>query len=117
MDNDQAERRTSRLKRIVRGLAALLCVAILACKPDPYWRLRTVPTTEAERVKVAELETQILRSTPATLAGHDQDWDDAILAAHQTAVETVCAPTLWEYQPGHGRQEWTGQWVPLHPKQ
>jgi hypothetical protein len=40
------------------------------------------------------------------IAGHDQDWDDTIRAAHDEARRLLCRPTLWWRAGG----EFTGQW-------
>ena len=76
------------------------------CADRTFWDLRNVPTTEAERKAVAEMTEAIMRATPTTLAGRDQDWDDAIEMANKKAMETLCQPTLWrriEFQT-------TGEW-------
>ena len=64
------------------------------------WILRHEPTTDAERKAITEHVEKILSATPKTLSGHDQDWDDAILAAHREAENTLCRPTMWEYING-----------------
>jgi len=73
--------------------------------------MRTVPTTEAERAKVAEEECKLIGSVTA-IGGHGQDWDDTIAAAHEAATATWCHPTQWEWEfhPGSGFGEWTGRW-------
>jgi hypothetical protein len=85
------------------ALALLLC----GCEEKRWWVVRNEPTTDAERQAVAEQVARILSSAPATLSGHDQDWDDAIRQATESAKESLCKPTLWEC--GDFRV-WTGRW-------
>lgn len=87
---------------IIITIASLL---LSGCN-DKYWRLKYTPTTGDERKAVCEHAEKILAVTPRELAGHDQDWDDAIQAAHLTAREAICRPTLWEFD---GYLE-TGRW-------
>lgn len=70
------------------------------------WHLHHEPMTAEERAAVAAMTERILSTTPRQLSGHDQDWDDAVRAAHRAACETHCAPRLFEYR-GTRR---TGQW-------
>jgi hypothetical protein len=77
---------------------------------DPIWSLRHVPTTDIERERVAEEAQRILSATPQSLAGHDQDWDDAIEAAQNAATKTWCRATLWEYASTFGTWRETGRW-------
>lgn len=76
------------------------------CYPRAYWRESYEPMTDAERKAVAEHAEKILAATPRTLAGDDQDWDDAISEAHNQARRTVCRPVLREYRD----YEPTGRW-------
>lgn len=94
---------------------AALAAATLLCgcgRPEPIWTERRVPTTDAERQAVAEHVERILASTPKSLGGHDQDWDDAIAEAHRQARASLCRPTLWEWQGDSflGGGEYTGRW-------
>lgn len=106
---------TNRLLRAGRlpALALALCSALLfsGCEhpktEEKYWALRTVPTTDQERKSVSEQVAKIMEATPRSLAGDDQDWDDAIRAATASAQETLCQPTMWEHR-GYGI--WTGKW-------
>lgn len=92
-------------KQAIIGLLA--SVIMCGCGVyEPQWVLRHEPTTDAERKAVAEHVERILAATPKTLSGNDQDWDDAIRAAHANAKETLCRPTLWEWVP----REFTGRW-------
>lgn len=90
----------------------LLCLAILifcsGCAPS--WILKYEPTTDAERKAVAAHVEGILSATPRTLSGHDQDWDDAIMAANRAACQALCRPTLWEYQGDMNGGQYTGRW-------
>jgi hypothetical protein len=70
------------------------------------WRIHHEPLTAEERAAVAAMTERILSATPRQLAGHDQDWDDAVRAAHRAACETHCAPRLFEYRG----QRRTGHW-------
>lgn len=81
------------MKRLLMIAGLLLACG---CADKTYWDLKYVPTTEEERAKVAEETEKILAATPSQLSGHDQDWDDAISEAKETAMETWCKPTLWE---------------------
>jgi hypothetical protein len=98
----------------MRRLILLPLLALLAgCSPsEPYWIERHVPTTLAERQSVAEMTTKILAATPTSLAGHDQDWDDAIEMAQETAAKTLCEPTYWEraQRDAGGYWDYTGRW-------
>lgn len=93
---------------------ALLSMAVLAgCSRSPVWVERHVPTSDAEREAVAAMVEKVLAATPATLSGHDQDWDDAIAEAKRTAQETRCRPTYWERAPVAPYSEnwdYTGRW-------
>lgn len=84
-----------------------LCVVVLAvmcvgCEGDTFWRLKYVPTTDAEHKAVAEEIARIMASTPHQLSGHDQDWDDAIIEAKKAACEALCQPTMWEWRDEGG---------------
>lgn len=92
-------------------LSALALVAgsafiLTGCGPQIWWQERHTPTTDAERKAVAEQEEKILAATPTTLAGHDQDWDDAIKAAHDAACKTQCRVTLWEMADYNATGKW-----------
>lgn len=88
---------------------ALVAMAFAGCSDKPFsqWVVRYEPTTDSERKAVAEQVAKILASTPRSLSGHDQDWDDAIAAATKSAKETLCRPTSWEHL-GYGN--YSGRW-------
>jgi hypothetical protein len=105
-----------KLRMTLTAVALASLTLASGCARPHEWVLRTVPTTEEERARVAEETERILAATPTGLAGHDQDWDDAIKEAKKTAMETWCRPTLWEMAPtAPYSAEWdfTGQWKPL----
>ena len=95
----------------------LIYVALIAAagcgEPQSRWYERHEPTTDAEREAVARHVEAMLSATPKVLSGHDQDWDDAIVAAHREAKETLCRPTLWERRYNSRFDdvgEMTGRW-------
>ena len=94
-------------------LAGLLVLALCSgCELRTGWQERIQPTNEAERAAVAEHAERILAATPRQLAGHDQDWDDAIAMAHDQARKIICRPTYWEWKETRfgGAWEFTGRW-------
>ena len=94
-------------------LFLLVAILLAGCAPTYEWRLKNEPTTDAERRACAEHVEKVLAATPHSLAGHDQDWDDAIRAAENEARQTLCRPTLWEwkeYNVFSPHAEWTGRW-------
>jgi len=98
------------MKTTSKILLFLFVVFILAaCSVE---HMLYVPTTPEERAQVAVMEAQLLRNIPGVLSGHDQDWDDAIRAAHDIACKTICEPTLWEYNGFKGH--YTGKWRRLN---
>jgi hypothetical protein len=84
------------MRKIILLLTA--CLLLGGCMPTPanQWVARYTPTTDAERKAVAEHVERVMASTPRTLAGHDQDWDDALKMAYNQARQTLCRETLWE---------------------
>ena len=80
----------------VKRLFVLGLLLASGCSDRVFWDLKYVPTTEQERIKVSQETEAILKATPSTISGHDQDWDDAIEQAKKTAMETWCRPTLWK---------------------
>lgn len=96
------------------GLVGLLALLLCGCGGSyTEWRVREVPTTDAERERLARfVENCAVR--PAELAGDDQDIEDVIAAAHAVGVQIICEPTLWELRirkfPEIDQAEWTGQW-------
>lgn len=94
--------------RLASGLGVLLLLSGCGESEDKlHWTVRREPMTEAECRAVSDQVVRIMASTPKTLSGHDQDWDDAIKAATASAKETLCRPTLWESR-NYGRL--TGKW-------
>lgn len=94
---------------IMLGIICLLS----GCARKPIWNERHIPTTDTERAAVQQMVENILSATPSTLAGRDQDWDDAISEAHRSATESICRPTYWErlpIAPFAAEYEFTGRW-------
>ena len=83
-------------------LAALLTGCGTAWSPDRK------PETPEERAAVDRMVLNILTNTPKTMSGHDQDWDDAILAAELVAKRTHCKTRLYELDRGSSSP--TGRW-------
>lgn len=107
----EMDRKGDRMKAL--ALIVLAAVMGVGCfQSSPIWQMRNVPTTEVEREKVSQETEKILAATPKSLAGHDQDWDDAIAEANRVACETWCKPTLWERAPigSSGLWDYTGNW-------
>ncbi len=100
---------TTCLIRLLITVCIISCAFLTSgCNEDKTrWKLRYEPTTDTERQAVANQVIKIMSVTPKTLSGHDQDWDDAIQAATDSAKKTLCRPTLWEHA-GYGN--WTGKW-------
>jgi len=98
---------TTGIKRALGAVAlALALAAMLAgCADQSHWEVRNEPTTDEERQLVAQQVVKLVHPAVLVLAGHDQDWDDAIKAATESAKTTLCRPTLWEWREG-----WTGKW-------
>jgi len=72
-----------------------------------------VPMTQQERENVERMTTCILNNTPQSMAGNDQDWDDAIRAAYKVACWTWCEPRLFEHRTcGGDYARPTGNWRP-----
>jgi hypothetical protein len=106
------EKKGVRMKKMMVVIAGAL-VAVGCGSRDPVWVERHVPTTDDERRAVAEMVEKVLAATPGSLGGHDQDWDDAIEEAKDSAMETLCRPTYWERAPiGFAAEMWdyTGRW-------
>lgn len=79
----------------------MIVLSILLCSCTPQWIPDRRPETVEESKAVAELEIKLMEQVPHSLSGHDQDWDDAIDAAHKVAVDTICKERLYEYQGGN----------------
>jgi len=101
------------MKRLTIIASLLLC----SCRDENggarYWHVRYEPTTPEEQRAVAEQVKAIMASTPLTLAGDSQNWQEAIEAATRSAKESLCKPTLWE---SHAFGRWTGTWKHLESK-
>ena len=80
------------------GLMALLSFILVGCGSN--WYIRNLPETDAERKCVADVQLKLIKNTPRSIAGHDQDWDDAIKAAHEVANQTCCKSRLYEFASG-----------------
>jgi len=80
------------------GSMALLSFLLIGCESN--WYIRNLPETDSERKCVERVQLKLISNTPKSLAGHDQDWDDAINAAHRVAVDTCCKPRLYEFASG-----------------
>ena len=89
------------------GSMALLSFLFIGCNSSNWHPQRKVET-ESERKCVMQEERALLRNVPRTLSGHDQDWDDAIKAAHEAAIQTCCATRIYEYRHRFTDQGWTG---------
>ena len=86
----------------------VLSILLAGCKPS--WYPDRKVETDDERKAVSALESTLLSRIPSTLSGHDQDWDDAIQAAHSVSVETVCKTRQYEWQPEFGGGHYTGKY-------
>lgn len=80
----------------MKYLIVIACLFIFGCGTN--WKVEKHPETDKERDSVAKHEKEILSKIPSTLSGHDQDWDDVIIAAHNIAVQTYCKDRLYEYE-------------------
>lgn len=104
----------------MKRLPILLAVVLLfsGCAKKVRWIERREPVTDEQRRAIADHAARIIASTPHTLAGHDQDWDDAIKEAHRQATYIFCPLTLWEYEysaaPG-SIDGFTGRWKYAEP--
>lgn len=105
-------------------MKAVLLISFLllaGCGRPARWEERIIPVTDQDRSNVAAEVKQILSATPQSLAGHDQDWDDAIEAAYRVSVHIWCRPTKWEVAPAstswHSRYDYTGRWKYIDSKE
>jgi len=86
-------------------IAMIIILSIICLGCGIAWVEEQRPETPEERLAVAQLEKEILSKIPHTLSGHDQDWDDVIMAAHKIAVKTFCKSRLYE------RDGWSSQYT------
>jgi hypothetical protein len=93
------------------GSSVLLCgLILLLCGCENTWHPKRQIETPEERRCVVEQEARIMSNVPKTLSGHDQDWDDAIKAAHNVAVESCCKTRQYEYDRAmFSHIFWTGR--------
>ena len=91
-------------------IIVVACMALASCS---CWQERWLPETPEERKAVAELEAKLIGQVPGTISGHDQDWDDVIVRAHQVACKTVCRMRLYEMNGFTG--EYTGRVREVRP--
>jgi len=80
-----------------------------------WWQMDTSydVMTPDEQINVLHAQNDILKATPSTLSGHDQDWDDAIMAAHLVACETMVRRKELEFKRKKGfaePYEKSGRW-------
>ncbi len=86
------------MKKLLCVIGIAICVPLLGC--GTTWVTDRKIETPEERKCVAEHELKLLGKVPSTLSGHDQDWDDAIEAAHAAAINTCCATRAYEFKRG-----------------
>jgi hypothetical protein len=94
------------VSRGIFTLLILLTVLLSGCGNTE--RAEYIPMTPAERICVQQQQAYLLKSTPSTLSGHDQDWDDAVSAANRAARAACCELRLIEYSVF--TQAPTGKW-------
>lgn len=95
------------------SLILVSCVLLTGCGRRVVWNERYEPVSNEDRKQILDHAEKILAATPRSLAGDDQDWDDAIKEAHRQAKAIVCKPTFWEYDYPIGAYEvgrYTGRW-------
>ena len=74
---------------------SIILLALLLSGCSDYESMSYLPVTPEEQKCVQETQIKIISSTPKSLAGHDQDWDDAIKAANDVANKSCCKPRMW----------------------
>lgn len=84
------------MKRRAVFFIGLMAFFVMGCEKS-HWYPRNIPETEAERKCVAEIQEKLIKNTLRSIAGHDQDWDDALFAAHEVAKQTCCKARLYEF--------------------
>ena len=75
-----------------------ICLFFFGCADE--WVPQKKVETPEERKCVISHETEILSHCPKSLNGHDQDWDDAIEAAHKIAIDACCQTRTYEFKKG-----------------
>ena len=85
-------------------LSCVLVMAMCGCSSESSWHADRKVETSVERACVLQQERELLGNPPRNMSGHDQDWDDAIKAAHTSALDTCCKTRLYERRD----QRWTG---------
>ncbi len=75
-----------------KRLVGIVLVALLSGCSETRWIDTCEVTSIEQRQEIAKHVQAILRATPATLSGNDQDWDDAIRQAHSSATQLYCVP-------------------------
>ncbi len=88
-----------------------IVLSVTGCSSEVYWDTRKRCVTQEQVDKASSLAKDFLSSTPNTLSGDDQDYDDAVIAAKNTAIEIACPTVLVEYTKTHmGYPRETGKW-------
>ena len=89
-----------------RLLFLLPLVALVGCvKPITQWGHPTrydAPLSLEQQRLIADHVQKILAATPRSLAGDDQDWDDAIEQAHREARSLYSPLVQFEYHRDGG---------------
>jgi len=93
----------------VPALILLCALALCGCEDKLEWLVEQRPETSAERDACAKLEVELMAKFPQSVAGHDQDYDDAIIEARNAAVLTVCRRRRYEAYWTGSRWRYTGK--------
>lgn len=78
---------------IMKTIAIALLLALTSCRD---WRVQYEPANDAERSAAAEHVQKVMQYFPKSAGGDDQDYDDALRAAHREAAHLFCTPILCE---------------------
>lgn len=106
----------------MKSLMIVMSLLVLASCSDPDRDMSGQVTWKVETMVVSDAQVDMLRAhievllahPPATLAGHDQDWDKAIKASYEQTRETLVRPVLVEYvSDKSGWPHPTGRWRPF----
>ncbi len=95
-------------KETMRIFFGIIIMLLINGCTESHWSPHRKIETKEERACVMKEERTLLRNVPRTLSGHDQDWDDAIKAAHEAAIDTCCATRLYEWESGFNGRGSTG---------